>query len=601
MIWGRMALQNQALIFDAEQLSQAYGSQVNQLNFRSIILIFALLALFGAYFTTNYLITYRNTLRSISDLQTGIAAIGSGNLDLTLKADKRDEIGEISQSVNRMTRNLKTVTASKVDLEKEIAEREKAEMNLVLANRKITKILESIQDGFYEIDSNWNLIYMNKRAADFLGMEPKETLGKNIWELFPNSTGTIQEENYRSTMEKRKVRRFEYFSPYFNGWLATTVYPSAEGITILTSDITPRKKAEEELRENKVWEATSVYTRNLIEASLDPLVTISAEGKITDVNRATEEVTGYLRNQLIGSDFSEYFTEPEEARAGYRKAFTDGFVKDYPLAIRHKSGRITDVLYNATVYRDEAGKVQGVFAAARDVTERKKLENMLHESERLAAIGATAGMVGHDIRNPLQSIVGDIYLAKADLASMPESREKESLRESLDGIDIGAAYISKIVADLQDFAKPLNPCLEETNLKALIDDLLTKDGLPDSVKKQVKVENDAAIVMADSAFIRRIVGNLVSNAVQAMPDGGKLSIAAYKDSGDAVITVSDTGMGIPEDVRVKLFTPLFTTKSKGQGFGLAVVKRLTEALNGTVTFESQMGKGTKFFIRLPQK
>src|SRR5206468_4093524 len=116
----------------------------------------------------------------------------------------------------------------------------------------------------------------------------------------------------------------------------------------------------------------SAYARSLIESSLDPLVTISPEGKITDVNHATELITGVTREWLIGSDFSNYFTEPRKAREGYRLVLKEGSVRDYPLAIRHSSGEIVDVLYNATVYRDAQGKVQGVFAAARDVTESKK-------------------------------------------------------------------------------------------------------------------------------------------------------------------------------------------------------------------------------------
>ena len=123
--------------------------------------------------------------------------------------------------------------------------------------------------------------------------------------------------------------------------------------------------------------SASSYARSLIEASLDPLVTISADGKITDVNKATELVTGCPREKLIGSDFSDYFTEPAKAKAGYLKVFSEGFVKDYPLAIAHKSGKITYVLYNATLYRNEAGEIQGVFAAARDITEQKKAEEKL--------------------------------------------------------------------------------------------------------------------------------------------------------------------------------------------------------------------------------
>lgn len=116
----------------------------------------------------------------------------------------------------------------------------------------------------------------------------------------------------------------------------------------------------------------SDYARSLIEASLDPLVTISAEGKITDVNEATIKITGISRKKLIGTDFSNYFTEPEKARQGYQQVFKKGSVIDYPLTIRHRVGRLTDVLYNASVYRDDKGNVLGVFAAARDVTEQKQ-------------------------------------------------------------------------------------------------------------------------------------------------------------------------------------------------------------------------------------
>ena len=119
-------------------------------------------------------------------------------------------------------------------------------------------------------------------------------------------------------------------------------------------------------------ERLAQYARSLIEASLDPLVTISPEGKITDVNEASAKATGILREKLIGTDFSNYFTEPEKAREGYKQVFAKGFVSDYPLTIRHTSGKLTDVLYNATVYKDDKGNVLGVFAAARDITAQKQ-------------------------------------------------------------------------------------------------------------------------------------------------------------------------------------------------------------------------------------
>ncbi|MGO8683954.1 MAG: sensor histidine kinase, partial [Thermoleophilia bacterium] len=130
------------------------------------------------------------------------------------------------------------------------------------------------------------------------------------------------------------------------------------------------------------FRAASAYARSLLEASLDPLVTISSAGKITDVNAATEKATGIAREKLIGTDFSDYFTEPQAARHGYEQVFAEGFVRDYPLALRHVSGAITEVLYNASVFRDQSGRVSGVFAAARDVTEQKRVEAALRASEQ---------------------------------------------------------------------------------------------------------------------------------------------------------------------------------------------------------------------------
>ena len=225
----------------------------------------------------------------------------------------------------------------------------------------------------------------------------------------------------------------------------------------------------------------------------------------------------------------------------------------------------------------------------------------LRDSERLAAIGATAGMVGHDIRNPLQAITGDLFLAKSELADLPDNEQKQNALESLDEIENNVDYINKIVADLQDYARPLNPRAQETNIKSLFNEIVTKNGIPKNIKLTIEVEDKAERIMADPDYLKRIVSNLTLNAAQAMPNGGKLTIRAFADkkTNDVLITVKDTGVGIPEDVKPKLFTPMMTTKSKGQGFGLAVVKRMTEGLGGTVTFESHEGKGTTFIVRLP--
>jgi two-component system, chemotaxis family, CheB/CheR fusion protein len=225
--------------------------------------------------------------------------------------------------------------------------------------------------------------------------------------------------------------------------------------------------------------------------------------------------------------------------------------------------------------------------------------NKLRDSERLAAIGETAGMVGHDIRNPLQSIVGELYLARTNLASLPDTRAREDLNESIGYIEEQLIYVNKIVQDLQDYAKISKPQLQETDLEKTLQDVLASMNIPDTITVSYSLDAGVPKINTDPLYLKRILTNLTSNAMQAMPDGGKLDITTKCKDKKVCITVSDTGEGIPDDVKEKLFKPLFTTKAKGQGFGLAVVKKLTEALNGKVSVESQIGKGTKFTVEFP--
>jgi signal transduction histidine kinase len=187
------------------------------------------------------------------------------------------------------------------------------------------------------------------------------------------------------------------------------------------------------------------------------------------------------------------------------------------------------------------------------------------------------------------------------LDAVPESQEKEDIKEELEAIEKNIIYINKIVQDLQDFARPLTILAREINLEDLCEAVLFKNSVPENVEASCEVAKDARKIFVDPDVLQRVLTNLIGNAVQALPKGGKIALKAFREGGEIVITVSDTGVGIPEDVKPRLFTQLFTTKSKGQGFGLAVVKRLIDSLGGTVSFESQVGKGTKFTMQLPNK
>jgi len=339
-----------------------------------------------------------------------------------------------------------------------------------------------------------------------------------------------------------------------------------------------------------------------------------------EINDAFERLTGLRRENVVDRKVSEAIPGIREANPEifdiYGRVAKTGNPERFELFFKPLS-----IWLYISVYCPSRGYFAAVFE---NITERKLLQQRLEEktseveeyatgmeqlaeeralklkdAERMAAIGQTAGMVGHDIRNPLQAITSDIFLVRSDLSVIPEGEEKEGIKESLDSIESSVEYINKIVQDLQDYAKPLKPAMQETHLDELCEECTLKKDIPENIKASCEVAEDANKLAADPAMLKRVLSNLVSNAVQAMPQGGKLCIRAYRDANDTVITVHDTGMGIPEEVRPRLFTPLFTTKSKGQGFGLAVVKRMTEALGGTVTFESQDNEGTTFIVRLP--
>lgn len=221
----------------------------------------------------------------------------------------------------------------------------------------------------------------------------------------------------------------------------------------------------------------------------------------------------------------------------------------------------------------------------------------LKQAERLAVIGQTAGMVGHDIRNPLQAMISDIYLLKDELSMMPQCKTKEGVVESLDSIEANIGYINKIVADLQDYARPLKPQYVDINLYELVTNLFHNINLPSNIDCSIDI-GPSFELKSDDTLVKRILTNIIINAIQAMPNGGKLNIKGCLTDEAVLVVVRDNGVGIPEHVKPKLFTPMLTTKSKGQGLGLAVVKRLVEALNGAISFESQEGKGTEFTIQL---
>ena len=265
----------------------------------------------------------------------------------------------------------------------------------------------------------------------------------------------------------------------------------------------------------------------------------------------------------------------------------------------HRDGNYRWIREEAKLVRDTDGKPIEVNGYWTDVSERKRLEEELVKSQRLATIGETSAMVGHDLRNPLQGIAGIVYLAKRDLESR-KAADRRAAAALLDTIQEQITYMDKIVSDLQDYSQPLAPKLTETNLPNLIRQALSTIKIPKAVKVTVGIEKPAENAMIDPTLMRRTLTNLTINAIQAMPKRGKLTIRVRSKRDSTIMTVEDTGAGIPRKNLAKLFSPFFTTKAKGQGLGLAVCKRLVEAQGGTITVKSRPRKGTAFTIKLPR-
>ncbi len=379
------------------------------------------------------------------------------------------------------------------------------------------------------------------------------------------------------------------------------------GAIAVLEDVTELKKVEENIKQaqimvqeyatnlerlveertKKIRESEQTY-RELYESFGEAFIATDWELNVIHWNKVAERVTSIHASVALGKKIYEIMPEMVSVDT---TPYLEMLQRRKP--VRFMMNTISRETKKPSIFEISTyPSTQGIIIIVEDKTEEE-------ETKRLSTIGQVAAMVGHDIRNPLQAILGDIYLLKKSLTSMPQMQTKNDVAESLDGIEEDVEYINKIVMDLQDYVKPINPDLKEIDIESILDDVLIKRAIPANIEVSYKVQTKDMRVISDRDLLKRILANLINNAVQAMPNGGKLFINAIRKETELILTVEDTGIGIPEDIKPKLFTPLFTTKSKGQGFGLAVVRRMVEALKGKVTFESEPGKGTKFTITLP--
>ena len=506
---------------------------------------------------------------------------------------------------------------------RDVTERKRAEQALRESENRFRTVADLTHNWESWIGPDGRFIYISPACERITGYSPEEfeaDLGLVESIVHPEDRAAFAEHlrshhgesrAHGAEIDFRVIRRDREVR-----WLAHVCRPvfgeegEFQGRRVSNRDVTDRHLADEALR------AASHYARSLIEASLDPLVTISREGKITDVNAATEKVTGFSREALIGTDFSDYFTEPARARAGYQKVFKEGLVFDYPLAIRHASGTLTDVLYNATVYRSEAGEVAGLFAAARDVTQRKRAEEALRhalaalrvEKDELARSNAEleqfAYVASHDLQEPLRMVSSYTQL----LARRYEGKLDQDADEFIGFAVDGANRMQHLINDLLAYSrvgtrgKPFaSMALQAAYEEALANLAVAIEESSAEVSAEALPE-----VVGDYRQLVRLLQNLIGNAIKFRGhETPKIHVSAERRDGEWVMAVSDNGIGIDSQYFERIFVIFQRLQGRqefpGTGIGLALCKKIVARHHGRIWVESEPDHGSTFYFTLPMQ
>jgi len=487
------------------------------------------------------------------------------------------------------------------------------------ASQYARSLLEASLDPLVTISAEGKITDVNEGSIKVTGVAREKLIGTDFSDYFTEPEKA--REGYQQVFALGLVTDYPLTIRHRDGRLTDVLYNASVykdvsgnvlGVFAAARDVTDLKQA-------------SQYARSLLEASLDPLVTISAEGKITDVNEGSIKVTGVAREKLIGTDFSDYFTEPEKASEGYQDVFAKGLITDYPLTIRHRDGRLTDVVYNASLYKDSSGTVLGVFAAARDITarklveaEQKRLDQVLRETNlelqgakveaeraNLAKSNFMSSM-SHELRSPLNAILGFAQLM--DLESPPLT---EGQKESTSQILQSGWYLLDLINEILDLAQ-----IESGKLSLSLEPLSFDDVLADceamielqARKRGIRVTfakpDRPLFASADRTRIKQVFVNLLSNAIKYNRVGGSVEVSICTRPGNRVrVSFQDTGEGLTPEKLANLFQRFNRLGQEagveeGTGIGLVVSKQLVELMGGSIGVESTVGVGSVFWIEL---
>jgi PAS domain S-box-containing protein len=391
----------------------------------------------------------------------------------------------------------------------------------------------------------------------------------------------------------------------FNAGVFTDAAGQPLGILASARDSTAQKQLEQQLR------GSQAYTRSLIESSIDALMTTDPVGIITDVNQQMEALTGHPRDTLIGSAFKHYFTDPAQAEDGIRLVLHEGKVENYELTARSRDGHETVVSYNASAFYDQDHKLQGVFAAARDVTERKRFEQALQEKNLELENANTAkdrflASMSHELRTPLNAILG---FTGTLLMGLPGPLNEEQRRQ-LNTVKTSGKHLLAIINDLLDLAKIESGSLQLQLVPVVCQEVITE--VADTLRPLIEGKglefliegvDEKVTINTDRRALAQILINLINNAIK-FTDTGRITLALARTADDRSVqlSVTDTGVGIAEADQDRLFRAFEqvgeakTKKFEGTGLGLYISQKLAEILGGRIAMVSTLGTGSTFTI-----
>ncbi len=473
--------------------------------------------------------------------------------------------------------------------------------------QRLDEIVSAIGGNLALIDKNRQVVWTNRLIRDRVG---ENVLGKMCHEIYleefsPCET-CIVEKAFASARQQnylRQVRDEKGRARYFQ--IVTTPIldenKNVREVLELIQDVTELKRLERKL------DKQSRLLQSVLDSSADAVIGLDRHRHITSWNRGAEIIFGYSADEALGRDVSflvpEDLKEIRELEKIEEQIYQTGFIRNYETERLTKDGRRVQVEITRTLIYDSKGKVLGSSAIVRDITERKKLEKRLLQSERLATIGKMAARIAHEIRNPLSSISLNAELLEEEILSF-SSGEKEEAQGLLRAISEEVDRLTQLTEEYLQFSRLPQSHFSLGNVNAVLEDLLNFMA-PEIQKRHIhlEVELDPTVpeMDLDRSQLRQAFVNIIRNALEAMPRGGMLSIVTrVPDENWVDISISDTGEGIRIENITKIFDPFYTTKDVGTGLGLPMSQQIISDHHGSVTCQSTPGKGTTFRIRLPR-